>query len=158
MEKQFEIIRQTRKFLLNLISDLSIDELNEIPPGFNNNIIWNLGHMVAAQAGVCYVRGGLSLPIDEQFFLAYKPDSKPTRAVSEAEFESIKEMMFSTLDDLIADYNNRAFEGYKSWTNRYGVEHKSIEDTITFLLFHEGLHMGYIMAQKRALKTKMAVQ
>jgi hypothetical protein len=158
MEKQFEIIRQTRKFLLNLVSDLSLEELNEIPPGFNNNIIWNLGHIVAAQAGVCYVRGGFPLPIDEKFFLAYKPDSKPTGPVSEAEFDAIKEMMFSTIDTLMEDYKNNAFEGYKPWMNRYGVEHTSIDDSIIFLPFHEGLHMGYIMAQKRALKSKMAIQ
>ncbi len=158
MEKQFEIMRQTRKFLMNLVSDLSIEELNEIPPGFNNNIAWNLGHIVAAQAGVCYVRGGFELPIDEKFFLAYKPESKPTAFISESEVDTIKELLLSTVDQLAADYRNNAFEGYKPWVNRYGVEHRSIEDTISFLPFHDGLHLGYVMAQKRALKSKMVTQ
>ena len=158
MEKQFEILRNTRKFLLSLVDDLTLEQLNEIPPGFNNNVIWNLGHIVAAQAGVCYVRGGLPLPIDEQLFLAYKPDSKPSSTASEEQVQTIKELLFSTLDQLEEDYKNGAFANYKPWTNRYGVEHKTIEDTFAFLPFHDGLHLGYIMAQKRALKNKMVIQ
>ncbi len=49
MNKQIEILRNTRKHLLSFINDLSTEELNEIPQGFNNNIIWNLAHLTATQ-------------------------------------------------------------------------------------------------------------
>lgn len=154
MEKQFEIIRQTRKFLLTTIEELTTEQLNEIPEGFNNNIIWNLAHIVAAQQGVCYVRGGLKPVIDDQFFNAYKPDTKPTTYVDEAEIAKIKEWVVSTIDRLEQDYNSKIFEGYQSWTNRYGVEHRSIDDTLYFLPFHDGFHIGYITALKRVVKNK----
>lgn len=67
MDKSFEIIRKTRQAILSQVSELTIGQLNEIPAGFNNNIIWNLAHMVAAQQGICYVRGGLPLVIKEKF-------------------------------------------------------------------------------------------
>ena len=154
MDKQFEILKSTRKYLLNFIADLTIDELNEVPGGFNNNIIWNLAHLVAAQQGVCYVRGGLDLRISEQYFSTYKPDTKPERFVDQNEVATIKELFLSTIDQLEADYYNNVFSHYNSWTNRYGVIHNNIEDTINFLIFHEGLHLGYIMPLKRLVKKK----
>jgi hypothetical protein len=157
MEKQFEILKSTRKYLLNFIADLTIDELNEIPPGFNNNIIWNLAHLIAAQQGVCYLRGGLRLRIDQQYFLKYKPETKPESYVDQDEVATIKDLFLSTIDQLEVDYHNNFFSDYDSWTNRYGVIHNNIEDTINFLLFHEGLHLGYIMPLKRLVKKQATV-
>ena len=48
MEKQFETIRKTRAFLRSLVDNLTTEQLNEIPEGFSNNIVWNFGHIVAA--------------------------------------------------------------------------------------------------------------
>ncbi|HEX2607187.1 MAG TPA: DinB family protein [Flavisolibacter sp.] len=152
MEKQFEIIRKTRQFLLNIISDLSAEQLNQVPTGFNNNIIWNVGHIIAAQQGVCYRRSGLPLLIQDSFFEQFKPETKPQGTIDATEIQAIKDLLFSTLDQLEADYKAGGFKNYISWTNRYGVTHDTIEDTINFLLFHEGLHMGYVMALKRCVQ------
>jgi len=155
--KQIEILKKTRKYILELINDLSIEELNEIPAGFNNNIIWNLGHMLASQQGVCYKRAGLNLVIEEKYFLDYKPETKPGHFIDAEQANEIKNLFLPAIDKLEEDYNNNVFANYPPWTNRYGVEHKNIEDTINFLLFHEGLHLGYIMALKRILKSNVAV-
>jgi hypothetical protein len=153
MEKEIEIFRKTRTFLLSILSELTTEQLNQIPPGFNNNIVWNLGHLVAAQQGVCYVRGGLPMVVNEKYFLAYKPESKPSGFVEEAEIEILKRQLLSTVDKLEEDLAARAFAANPPWTNRYGVEHATIEDSIRFLLFHDGLHIGYIMALKRVVSS-----
>lgn len=151
MKQQIEVIKQARSFILNVVKDLSTEQLNYIPEGFNNNIIWNLGHLIAAQQGVCYLRTGLPATVSMDFFHAYKPGSKPERALSETEIEEIKEMAFTTLDQLLHDYENGLWTSYSAWTTRYGVELKTIEEAIQFLLFHEGLHSGYITALKNVL-------
>ena len=153
--KQIEILKKTRQYLLELVRDLSIEELNEIPHGFNNNIIWNLGHMLASQQGVCYVRSGLKVAIDEKYFLAYKPGTKPDEFIDRVQVDAIKNLFLPAIDQLERDYYDNVFSNYPPWTNRYGVEHKNIEDTIDFLLFHEGLHLGYIMALKRMVRSKV---
>ncbi len=142
MTKQIEIIRKTRSFLLENLKDLTTEQLNQIPEGFNNNIIWNLGHMIAAQQGVCYLRAGLTPKVSEDFINAYKSSSKPTRPVDAQEIENIKTLLFSTLDQLEADYNNHIFDGYTAWTTRYTVELANINEAINFIQFHEGLHAG----------------
>jgi hypothetical protein len=86
MEKQFEIIRKTRSFLLSIINELSIEQLNQIPEGFINNIAWNFGHVIAAQQGVCYLRAGLPMHIDKEVFKNYKSESKPESPIGEEDF------------------------------------------------------------------------
>ncbi len=115
MKKHLEIIRKPRLFLLNHINGLSLDQLNEIPVGFNNNIIWNMGHLIAAQQGVCYVRMGLPPYTGEDFFNRYKPGSKPEGPVTAAEVDQIKELLFSTLEQLERDYDQEIFRNYVPW-------------------------------------------
>lgn len=149
MKEQIEIIRKIRKFLIESLKELSIEQLNTIPEGFNNNIIWNMGHMIAAQQGICYVRAGLQPPVGQDFFNTYKPGSKPEAKASKEELEKIKELFLSSLDTLENDYEKKIWTTYPSWNTRYDVPISSIDEAIRFLLFHEGLHLGYITALKR---------
>ena len=123
---------------MEFIKDLDIDQLNKIPPGFNNNIIWNIAHLIAGQQGVCYIRAGLKTWVEEDFFNAYKPGTKPLSRMDEEQVEKIKELFFSTLDILEQDYQKALWNSYPAWTTRYGLEVISIDDAMDFLLVHEG--------------------
>ena len=59
MDKLFDIIHAGRVKFAELVDRLSIEELNEIPEGFNNNIAWNFGHVIISQQMLCYVRAGI---------------------------------------------------------------------------------------------------
>lgn len=152
MKREIESIKKTRQHLLELVKDLSVEQLNDIPQGFNNNIVWNLGHLVAAQQGLCYIRAGAQTVVDEKFVAMYKPGSKPEQHVDANEVEIIRELMFSSLDKFETDYNNQVFISYNTFTTRYGVEISNIDEALAFILFHEGLHMGYVMALKRVVR------
>ncbi len=149
MNYEINNIRKIRTSLLNIIKDLSLDQLNMVPTNFNNNIIWNLAHLISAQQGICYKRSEKNIHISEDFYNAYKPGSKPEKPLTEIEIEEVKKLLFTSLDLLENDVDNNVFEGYKTWNSRYDVEIKNINDAISFLQFHEGLHMGYIMALKK---------
>jgi len=152
MEKQFEIVRKTRNFFTSIVDELSIAQLNLVPEGFNNNIAWNFGHVIAAQQSICYRRSGLPMVIDEGLFEKYKPESKPAGAVEEQEIQLVKELLFTTINQLEQDYHAGKFSGYMPWKTRYGVEVNRIEDAINFLSFHDGLHIGYSLALRRCVK------
>jgi hypothetical protein len=151
MKSQIETIRKTRSFLLEQIKNLGNEQFNQVAEGFNNNIIWNLGHMIAAQQGMCYKRAGLPTLISEEFWEKFRTGSKPQAPMTDEEITYIKGLLFSTLDKLEADYNNNIFGNYTAWSTRYGVEVASIDDAIEFLPFHEGLHAGTILAMKKIL-------
>jgi hypothetical protein len=149
MKKQIETIKKVRAFLLEGIKDLTTEQLNKIPEVFNNNIIWNLGHMVAAQQGICYKRAGLQPMISDEFWEKYRSGSKPDGIVDEAEIDYIKQVFFTSLDQLEADYDKNIFTGYTAWTTRYDVEIAGIDDALSFVPFHEGLHSGVIGTLKK---------
>jgi hypothetical protein len=132
---------------------MSDDEINLVPPGFNNNIIWNIAHLIAAQDNIFYIKSGHPLKnIDEEYFENYKPGSKPERTVSRAEIDQIKSLLFSSLEELEKDLKSEIFSDYPAWTTRYGVDIQNVNDGLILLPFHEGLHFGYILAQKRVIR------
>lgn len=122
MNKQIDTIKKTRLFLLDLVKDLSVDQLNEIPSTFNNNIVWNLGHLIASHQGVCYLRAGAKPVVDEKYIATYKPGTKPGEHINDKELSIIKDIMVSSIDKFQIDYQNNVFANYNGWNTRYGVE------------------------------------
>ncbi|WP_183579323.1 DinB family protein [Mucilaginibacter sp. X5P1] len=149
MRRAIDIIKQPRLLVLKEIEHLSTEQLNKVPTGFNNNIAWNLGHMIAAQQGICYKRSGLDTTVSEDFFHTYKPGTKPERFIDEAEIAFIKDQLFITLDQLEAGLDKGIFVDYTKVMTRYGIELSSIDEAVAFLPFHEGLHIGYIMSIRK---------
>jgi hypothetical protein len=149
MTKHIETIKQVRTLLLEGIKDLNAEQLNKIPAGFNNNINWNMGHLIVVQQGICYKRAGLPALIIDDFWERFKPGSKPDIVINDDEIAHIKQLLLITWDQLEIDYNKNIFGNYTAWTTRYGVELASIDDGIKFLLLHERLHSATIMAIKR---------
>lgn len=152
MLQQFEKLKSARKFLITLIEDLSIEQLNQTPQGFNNNIIWNLAHVVAVQQAVCYKRSGLQPTVQDKYYTPFLPGTKPDGFVGDTDLQTIKTLLISTLDEFESDYKKSFFTNYTSFVTRYGVALDTIDDALYFLPFHEGLHFGTILALKKLVK------
>ena len=152
MIQLIDTIRKTRTYVLDLIKELSLEKMNIVPHGFNNNIIWNVGHLVAAQYSICYVKGGLPMNISEDFFNNFKPGSKPERFLQSDEEDEVKKLLIHSLDTLERDYQKNSFESFTPWTTRLGIHINNINDAIHYLHFHEGLHTGVIYSMKRMVQ------
>lgn len=151
MKDQFNILRITRNNLLGAIEGLSVEQLNKIPAGFNNNIIWNVAHNVVVQQLLIYRLSSTDVRISDEMIEKYKKGSEPVSNVSEDEISEIKELISKTVDWLEEDYANNLFGEYKSYTTSYNITLNSTEEAIAFNNVHEGLHFGYAMALKRAI-------
>ena len=154
MKESIDIIRGARKFLLNLIDGISIEKLNEIPVGFNNNLAWNFAHVIANQQILCYRNAGVKPVIEDKIIDKYKTGTRPEGFIDENEFETLKQYLLSTVDKFEEDSATNMFENYKAFDLKSypGVRLKNINDAARFVSFHDGLHVGYSMALKRALK------
>ena len=154
MKESIDIMRGAMKFLLNLIDGISIEKLNEIPLGFNNNLIWNFAHIVASQQILCYRNAGVKPVIEDEFIDKYKTGTRPEGFIAEKEFEIIKQYLITTIDKFEEDSITNMFENYNAFDLKSypGVEIKNIGDAAKFVSFHDGLHVGYSMALKRSLK------
>lgn len=149
MHKTFDVTRTSRKVLSQFIENFSLEQLNAIPEGFNNNLIWNIAHIVVTQQRLVYKFSGLPLRISDEIFEKYKGGTKPNGAVSQSEVEEIRSLLFETIDQTEADFNNAIFKNYQEYTTSIGLRIASIEEAISFNNYHEALHTGVMMSIRK---------
>lgn len=149
MKFPFEVYRQTRKNILFYLDDLTEEQINRIPTGFSNNIAWNLGHIVVTQQLLFYANAGVDMKVPAEWIEKYRKGSKPQGNVSIEEFEQVKSVLVSTIDQAEMDYVEGLFKKYNPYKTSYGVQINTIEDVIRFIYAHEGFHWGIIVALKK---------
>lgn len=151
MQNHIDILKATRANILKQIDGISLEQLNLIPEGFNNNLIWNAGHVAVTQQLLCYAMSGLEVKLPKDIISIYRKGAKPEKAVSQEEVDQIKAWLTESIDWLAADLEARIFKTFKTYPTSYGYTLTSIEDAVTFNNVHEGMHLGYIIAMKKHL-------
>ncbi|MCF6348468.1 MAG: DinB family protein [Flavobacteriaceae bacterium] len=151
MEKQFEILKANRLIILKVIENLSLEQLNKIPEGFRNNIAWNVAHLAAIQQLLCYNLSGLKMTVSKEMVEKHQKGTAPTSDITQQELEEIKTLFLTQVDTFKEDYNKKIFMTYNSYRTSVNVTLNSIEDAIEFNNFHEGIHLGYILALKNSV-------
>ena len=152
MKEQIAIIKKMRAGFINLMTPLSIEQLNHIPTGYNNNILWNFGHILVVQQALCYGLSGLPQNVDKALSEKYRKGTKPESFISAEEFEMLKTLSVSLLDTFEKDHKKKAiFKDLKPYMTSLGFEIDSIGTAIQFNTLHEGLHYGYALCLKRAV-------
>ncbi|GLB53390.1 hypothetical protein NBRC110019_24310 [Neptunitalea chrysea] len=150
MEFTFKNIENNRLIFKKFLEELTVEQLNTIPEGFNNNIFWNIAHAMITSQLLCYKLSGLPFTIDAAWVMSYKKGTKPEKDITDADVKELKELLFATLEQLKQDYSAgkfNAFEPYTVSTNNSTLN--SVDDALEFNEYHEGMHLGYILAQKK---------
>ncbi|MBB1193732.1 DinB family protein [Flavobacterium sp. SOK18b] len=149
MHQTFDIAKASRKVLSQFLENYTLEQLNKIAPGFNNNLIWNIAHIVVTQQRLVYKFSGMPMIISDELFEKYKGGTKPLQDVAKAEVEEIRSLLFETINQTEADFNNKFFKDYQEYTTSIGLTIKNIEDALSFNNYHEALHMGIIMSIRK---------
>jgi hypothetical protein len=153
MEQVFKFIKQSRQAFIHLINELTIEQLNEIPAGFNNNIIWNFGHIVIATQALSYVRTGIRPDASSiTYASAYAKGTKPTYFVTQEEVDELKKIAVESIEQIEKDYAAGVFNTITPFaTDTYKETMPTFEEVITLTSGHDNLHYGYAIAQKRII-------
>ncbi|EMQ95791.1 MULTISPECIES: DinB family protein [Xanthomarina] len=151
MDWAFDITNKNRAIFKTFLETFTLEELNKVPKGFNNNIIWNIAHTIVTQQLLVYNLSGLPMLLTNDMVEKYRKGTKPEQDVTWAEVDLIKGLLFSTIEKTKEDYNNNVFETYNEYTVTTKSTLTNVDEAIDFNNFHEGIHLGYILALKRAL-------
>jgi hypothetical protein len=153
MNEVFEFIINSRKSFIRLIDGLTVEQLNKIPDGFNNNIIWNFGHIVVSTQTLCYVRTGILQDASTvKFNEFYRKDTKPTYTVTEKEVAELKTIAIDSIKKIEEDYTNGVFANITPFaTSTYSTQMNSIEEILITTVGHDNLHFGYSWALKKGI-------
>lgn len=149
MNSVFNVQKTIREILLKVLDNHSLEQLNKIPEGFSNNLIWNIAHCIAVQQSIIYKLSGLQPRISEEFIIKYRKGTKPEGNVSQAEADEIRTLLLETLHQAEKDYLDKIFLNYTEYTTILGYTLRNIEDALNFNNYHEGVHTGIIMSIRK---------
>lgn len=145
MESAFRIWTTNRNIYRDYLEKYSLEQLNTIPAGFSNNLIWNIGHVIVVQQRLVYALSGLSMNVSDELYTHYKPGSKPTTTETKETVDFLKSLLISVLDTTKNDYASGKFSSYKEFTTSTGFKLSSTEEAIQFNNYHEALHLGFMV-------------
>lgn len=151
MQTAFEINRTSRNILLSFLDKYSLEQLNKIPDGFSNNLIWNIGHIVVVQQMLVYKLSGLPMMVSDEMLEKYRKGTKPEDEASAAEVAQIRDLLFKTIEQTQTDYQAAKFNGttFNGFTSMSGFTMNSVEDAISFNNYHEATHTGIMMGIRK---------
>ncbi len=139
-----------RKVFGKVVSGIAPEDLFRTPPGFANHVAWNAAHVVATQQLLQYSLSGLETHLSQDLIAKYRKGTGPDDG-DEASYHAVMEFLHRGPELLAEDYSNGRFRDFTSYTTSAGIQLEGIDDAIAFNNFHEGIHLGYIMALRKAL-------
>ena len=145
------VTQQNRVLLSKFLDKFSLEQLNTVPKGFKNSIFWNIAHTVVTQQLLTYGLSGQPFLIQDQLVAHYKKGTVTVHKANKKELEEIKSLLLTTLEQTKIDYDNGCFKNFTPYTTSLKVTLSTIEEAIRFNVFHEGIHLGYILAMKNCL-------
>lgn len=151
MDKSLEILLQHRKVLYYYLKETPLMVLNQVPSGFRNNIIWNIGHSIVTQQILIYGRSSLTTLVTGEMIERYRRGTVPTANATAEEAEVLQKLLFTTVEKTSDDYQLGLFREYDPFVTATNVTLARVEDAILFNNYHEGLHLGTILALQKAI-------
>jgi hypothetical protein len=149
MDSLLKTWKTSRNIYSSFFDRFTLDQLNQIPTGFSNNLIWNIGHVIVAQQSLIYRLSGLPMYVSTELVDRYKPGSKPTAAVSQQEADELKQLLSSLIEKTETDLAGGKFVSFTERMTGTGFYLASLQDAFEFNNYHEGLHLGYMNSISR---------
>lgn len=151
MNQLFTVTETSRNMVLKFLENHTLEQLNKIPEGFTNNLIWNIGHIVVTQQLLVYKLSGLPMMVSDELVEKYRKGTKPEQDASQAEVNEIRSLLFKTIEKTREDFDNDIFQNYTEYPTSTGFVLKSAYGAMTFNSFHEGIHIGMMMTIRKFL-------
>ena len=132
-------LAEGRNLLLDRTKDLTLDQYNRIPLGFNNNIIWNMGHILVVSEDLLYENSPYQRPVHELVKSRFEKGSVPDEIVGEDDILLIRHSLQQT-----AQYYKICTGMDKPGNEIASVNHSGLTvisyEAMRFLIFHEDMH------------------
>lgn len=148
---EFEILRASRNRLLQLIETINHEILFKIPEGFNNNIIWQIGHCITSQQRHMYMRSGLQMHISKEFMECFKIGSSPRLWETTPDVNEVKYLLIDTVNLLESDLESGLFVNYEPFELPMGFQLKNHVEALQAANYHEAEHSGKIFTYLKLL-------
>lgn len=147
-----DCIETARTGFIELTEGLTLEQLNKIPEGFNNNVAWNFGHISVAALALAFKTSGVKPAIDIPYFKKYGKGTRPETDIDADELQALKDYATSAIamikESIAAqEFDNAAIMPYTTAT--YGIPMTDIDEIIATIAMHDSLHYGIARSLSR---------
>ena len=149
MEATFRIWQTSRGLYQNFLDSYSLEQLNTIPVGMSNNLIWNIGHVIVSQQKLMYELSGLPMHIPDSLFEKYQNGSRPDGKTTQTEVDEIKKLLSEMVEKTKADFEAGIFKEFHPYQTKTGFHLGTLKEAMEFNNYHEGIHLGIMMSIKK---------
>lgn len=149
LDSVLTMLRLTRQSLVGITDRIPRDAQLVIPDGFSNHVLWNLGHVVVTERLLAYGFSGLPLGVPDDWVAAFRKGTRPTEGEAAVSYDELRAAALALPEQTAADLDAGRFETFREYTTTPGVVLSSVADAIRFNLYHEGLHLGAILALRK---------
>ncbi|WP_264512053.1 DinB family protein [Flavobacterium sp. N1719] len=149
MESFLKTWETSRKLYLKFLESYTLDQLNTIPQGLSNNMIWQAGHIIVSQQKLMYTLSNLPINISQDMVVKYQNGSRPDGNATQEEVDEIKVLLLSTVEQFKLDWQAGKFTTFNEYQSQTGFHLATFQDAVTFNTFHEGIHFGMLMYLKK---------
>ncbi|GGA45224.1 DinB family protein [Paenibacillus physcomitrellae] len=147
----FNLIGTARQNIVKLLDNVAVEQRTVIPEGFNNNLHWQIGHIVTVAERLAYSLRGEPSELPGEYMQFFNTGTRPADwngeppawedilAVMESQLARIREVFEDRLDEALAHQNNFA-------------NARTFRNLLELNVAHENSHVGMINAMIRVLK------
>lgn len=147
----FNLLEKTRKGVLGHTAELTSEQRTIVPVGFNNNIHWQLGHIIFIADAIVFGFAGKASEVPAEYKTFFAPGTKPADWTTEPPaWESLLEQ-FSKQTELIRETFAGQVNQPLTNTNNF-AKAETIGDLLEVNTMHESSHLGMINAMSKVVK------
>lgn len=147
----FGLFERTRKSILGYTAELTPEQRSIVPVGFNNNIHWQLGHVIFIADVIVLGFAGHASQVPAEYKTFFGPGTKPADWTTEAPaWEELLDVFTKQTQALRETFAGQTNEPVANKDNFAKAE--TVENLLELNTMHESSHSGMINAMSRLVK------
>ena len=105
--------------------------------------------MVVTAELLTYGLAGLPLTVPADLVAACRKGTSPAEWTVAPAIADVRSLLMAGIDRIEADLADGRFQDWRPYRTTPGVVLASVDDALSFNLFHEGLHLGSVLALRK---------
>lgn len=149
MKSTIKAWKRSREIITGILQNYSEEQLVKTPNGFNNSLLWNIGHILTVNQKLIYKATRTPIVIPDNIFSQYDTGTFPNAEQDLENLLLIKQLLPHTFEKSISDYQSSTLGTFNELTTGTGFHLASIEEAFAFNNYHEALHIGLMLNLKK---------
>jgi uncharacterized damage-inducible protein DinB len=135
----------------SIVQEVSFDAALKVPDGFNNSILWNVGHILLAAEQFLFVMTDRESILPEHYKQLFSRGTKPSEWTMEPpSLDSLLEQLDTQSERVKLTFSENTNEKMPTPFQFPGLPPlETVGDVLLLTMYHETMHTGQIKALKR---------